>query len=87
MNDRGTAVNSWEQLTMLQPEVYEITLRVGCVPMEDHYQLQLEWKDAKTDDLLGVESRHHVGDLGLDSSLDHFLARLRAVIESARSPF
>lgn len=87
MNDRTARVNGWEQLTMTQPEVVEITLRVGLVPREDHCQIMLEWRDPRTDKLLGCETRPHVGLGQMDDAIANAVDRLLSVSARFAQPF
>ena len=46
----------WAQLSLLDPDVFEITLRIGVVPEADHLQWQLDVRDPSSSALLGMVS-------------------------------
>lgn len=72
---------------MFGPDVVEITLRVGVVADSDHCQIQLEWSNPTTGDLLGVEARHHVSLAGSDDALAWYVKRMTEVCREYTGPF
>jgi hypothetical protein len=87
MPEVSTEVKRWHQLSLLSDECFELVLRVGLVPCEDHMQIQLQVTDPRTDDLVSLESRWHVSAWDHSSVLDHFIARLREQITDLSGPF
>lgn len=87
MTEHHDDVKRWHQLSLLNDECYELTLKVGLVPSNDHMQIQFEVTDPRNDDLILLESRWHVSAWNHSSALDHFINRLRDQITDLSGPF
>lgn len=87
MSSQSPVVNSWEQLALFPGEVYELTLRVGICSQDDHCQLQLEWSDPHSGELIGMVSRPHVALSAACTDLDDMIYRLRLLVHDLTGPF
>lgn len=87
MSPHSPIVNTWEQLTLFSGEVHELTLRVGICSQDDHCQLQLDWRDPRSSELLGMVSRPHVPLSDAGYALNEMITRLRALVHDLSSPF
>nr|CRY97484.1 hypothetical protein [uncultured prokaryote] len=66
--------SDWYQQQLVNPEVIEITLKIGAIPSENHGQWWIELRDASGDCLLGQWSSY-----GFD--LRHLPAELVKLID------
>lgn len=87
MSTHPPVVNAWEQLSLIPGEVYEITLRVGIVVSEEHCQLQMDWVDPSSGDLIGMLSHPHIPFHRVADSLDLYVERLRRLVHDLTGPF
>lgn len=87
MRETSVQVKNWEQLSLIDDRVYEVTLKVGIVAETDHVQLQLEAKDPRTDHLIELQSQWDVDIHSRTSALDAYIARLRSLIMELSGPF
>jgi hypothetical protein len=87
MTDQDPVVNGWAQLNMFPRDVYEITLRIGVMPQEDHCQLQLEVTEQPGDKLIGLYSRHHCPIDEIWAHTAVFSAKVVEEIERVLDPF
>lgn len=87
MRQHVTDVKGWEQLQVFPREGFQIDVSVGLLPVENHYQWQIEVRDLATGDLVAMFSRpHFVLDM-LDDELSSVLDMLRTWSSVAVDPF
>jgi len=77
----------WTQLSILSPEVLELTLKVGLVISTEHAQLELEIRDPSSDTLVGLVSRPHVRFDGIDAALLVIFGELEEFVRTWTGPF
>ena len=77
----------WKQLTLLSPEVLELTLKVGLVLSTEHAQFELEIRDPSSDSLVGLVSRPHVNFDGVDTALLAIFGELEEFVRTWTGPF
>jgi hypothetical protein len=73
--------DGWYQQLMVQPEVYEVVIRVGVIPEVDHAQVQLELNDPVTGTLRGLVSWPHLEVKDLAAKLEAVVADILADLE------
>lgn len=77
----------WTQMSLLRPDVLEITLRVGLVFSTEHAQIEYEVRDAESNELLALDAVPHVGFDGVDDRLHAYLARVANIVHLWTAPF
>lgn len=85
-NAETTAV-AWEQLSLLDPDVTELVLRIGIVDSANHWQHQLELRDPSSGKLLAMESAPALDLANWPHHLDAVVRRLRAILSDSIEPF
>lgn len=80
-------VKGWEQLQITSSGAYELTLRVGVMPYDDHVQIELEILDAVSGELLTLRSAPHRRLDGLSALLAEWTADLTEATLKAAEPF
>lgn len=87
MDESSPRVNLPEQLNLLGDQAYELTLRVGLIPLADHMQLAIEIREVKSAALIHLESRPHISAYDHAEHLDEWFGKLRGLIAELSSPF
>lgn len=87
MTTNAGDVNTWHQPQMFPADIYEITLRIGVMPMSDHCQIQLDVVQQPEGDLLAMRSVHHCSIEQIQGHVDDFHDHLRYYIEFVLDPF
>lgn len=87
MTDISTGVNGWEQTRLINPDVFQITLQIGLLPPENHYQWQIEVENPVSGELLACWSRPHFNLDAMPTEIAAMVEALRAWIDVATDPF
>lgn len=87
MSESHMEVKRWQQLSLLNDECYELTLKVGLIPSEEHVQFQFEVTDPRTGELIELESRWHCHTNDYGPSLGQFVRLLSDAIADRSGPF
>lgn len=87
MADSTVDVNGWEQLRLISPDVFEITVKFGAIPLENHYQWEIEVEDPTGPQLLAVWSRPHFTLDNIPAELAAIAEALAAWVDVATDPF
>jgi len=77
----------WTQPSLFPHEAVEIVLRVGLVISTEHAQIQLEIRDAESEELIALVSRPHVGFDGVDDCLHTYVTTLTEAVREWSGPF
>nr|CRY97792.1 hypothetical protein [uncultured prokaryote] len=87
MTTPNPSVNGWEQLSMLQPDVIEVILKVGIMHADNHCQAQIEVYDRSGEQLLAMQSRPHFRLEDADKEVTAILRDARKAILGFTGPF
>lgn len=87
MNEPSRRVNPWFQPALFGRDVYEITLRIGLVPESEHVQVELEVRECRSDQLVHLESRHHVDAHVASTALAPYFGKMAQFLEDLMGPF
>lgn len=87
MNFPTDSVKHPAQLPMFQPDVIEVTMRVGVVHSAGHMQAQIEVRDPISGELLGMESWPHFELSSVDVMIIEVFRELAQVITHHCGPF
>jgi hypothetical protein len=74
-------------MSLLRPEVLEITLRIGLVFSTEHAQLEYEIRDAESQELFALDAVPHIAFHGMDDCLHAYVARLTENVRDWAGPF
>ena len=72
---------------MLPPEALEAVLRLGVVGPGDHAQVQIEVRDAATNELLALWADPHKPLADLDAQVARAAAELVKIVRELTGPF
>lgn len=78
---------SWYQQALTPPDVFQIDVRIGCIPETDHVQALVELKDPTTGILLAQASYPHAGIGQHHVVVEWAMARALVLLEDVLSPF
>jgi hypothetical protein len=77
----------WYQQSLMPPEVWEFTLRLGVIPSTDHVQWLVEAKDPISGILIAQVSGPHATYTRLPEALGHATAKLEELVATELAPF
>jgi len=87
MTTDAADVNAWSQPSMFSGDVYQITLNIGLMPLQNHYQIQMETVDPTTGTTLALWSRPHFDLDHLRTEFESAVARVLREIDERTNPF
>lgn len=79
--------SEWYQHTLMAPEVYEATVKVGVIPERDHVQVWWELKDPTTGVLVAQGSEPHATLHSLRASAQWAIDRVLLALDEHTEPF
>lgn len=87
MNSSARVVNRSHQLSMGTADIWDIILRFGVINEEQHVGVEIEVRHLPSDQLVFLESQHHIPSGVLWERIDERLAQLRELLEHYIDPF
>lgn len=79
--------SDWYQQALTPAQVYEINIRVGVIPSEDHAQVLAEMKDPTNGVLLAQWSMPHTNMHGLRAAVQRAKAKALEWLDGEVDPF
>lgn len=77
----------WYQQALTPPEVFELNIRIGVIPSQDHVQALVELKDPMTGVLIGQWSWPHTTLRRQADAIDWAAEKARAALADQSEPF
>nr|CRY97340.1 hypothetical protein [uncultured prokaryote] len=87
MNHSADDVNPSYQMSLTDPDAWEITLKVGVMNEERHWQAQIEVRHLGTDQLVFLESDPHLDETRVMYRLEARLAQFQKLLAEYITPF
>lgn len=87
MTEPASRVKTWEQLSLVDPEVVVVSCRIGIVNPEGHIQFQVEAVDPRTETIIAMWSIPHSEGPRLEQDLARTFTEVARLVERFAPPF